>query len=118
MVVAALVLAAPMAIVGRGLLFMVALFRDHGAGRVFTAANAGRIRAFGLCLVVGALVKPVAHTLAVLALTHGFEPGTRLLQITLGLGDATLVALGGGMAVLGWVMGEARRLAEDVEAIV
>ncbi|MCF8481425.1 MAG: DUF2975 domain-containing protein [Rhodospirillum sp.] len=116
--VAAVLLSLPMIWVGVGLVRLAALFRDQARGLVFTDANADRVRVFGSCLVLGAVLNPVVQTLAILALTHGFPPGSRLIQIGLGLDDAVLATIGGGMAVLGWVMGEARRLSEDLEGIV
>ncbi|WP_413205444.1 DUF2975 domain-containing protein [Rhodospirillum sp. A1_3_36] len=116
--VAAVLLAAPVTVVGFGLVRMAWLFNDQAAGLVFTRENANRIRTFGLCLFLGALLTPLAHTLAVLALTIGFPVGSRLLQVSLTSRDFILLSLGGGMAVLGWVMGEASRLAEDMDGIV
>jgi hypothetical protein len=116
--VACVLLAAPAIVVGFGLVRMARLFKDQANGLVFTRVNANRIRSFGLCLFLGALLAPLARTLAVLALTIGFPEGSRLLQVSLYGEDAILLALGGGMAVLGWVMGEASRLAEDMDGIV
>ena len=112
------ILAVPTLIIALALVRLSTAFRDYARGDVFTRMNAVRLRGFGTALLIAALLQPVVHTLSVLVLTLGFPPGQRLFQLQIGTGDLAVAALGGGVAVVGWVMGEAARLAADVEQIV
>ena len=117
-VISGIILATPMLVVAFGLLRLSASFRDYARGDVFTRVNAARLRGFGTALLLAALLKPVATTIAVLVLTMGNPPGQRILQIGVGTDELTLAALGAGIAVVGWVMSEAARLVADAEQIV
>ena len=112
------ILAVPTLIIALALVRLSTAFRDYARGDVFTRVNAVRLRGFGTALLIAALLQPVVHTVSVLVLTFGFPPGQRLFQLHIGTGDLAVAALGGGVAVVGWVMGEAARLAADVEQIV
>ena len=117
-VLSGLVLALPMVVVGRGLFRLSRAFGDYARGAVFTQPNADRLRSLGNALLICAALQPVAHMLAVLILTVGNPPGQRLLQISIGSDELILAAMGAGIAVVGWVMAEAVRLAADAEQIV
>ncbi len=89
------------------------LFACYERGRIFAPAAARHIRAAGAALAAnGGLSVPV-HTLAVLLLTHDNAPGKRMLTIEVSSTSYATLLFGGLLIVIGWVMHEAARVADE-----
>lgn len=95
-----------------------ALFRHYAAGDVLSSESARRLSRIGSGLLaiaaLGVIVRPIQTVLASL----GNPPGERVLALTLQGPDFGLVLAGGLMTVIGWVMAEAARIAEDNRGFV
>lgn len=91
--------------------FLRGLFRSYGKGRVFTADNAGRIKAMGACLVADAAAPFACHL--VLSAT-GFE----IDQMWAHMGSLQELVLGGVVFVIAGVMQVGREIDEDREGFV
>lgn len=89
------------------------LFARYGRGDVFSYHNATAIRRIGGLLLVGTGLAIAGRTAAVLILTHDNPPGQRSLAISLASHDLLFALLGGLLLVIGWVMAEATRQAEE-----
>ena len=92
---------------------MRGLFARYRRGEILSPACAGHIRRTGIALTVLALAQFLIRPLQILVLTADNPPGARMLAI--GLSSEVLwLALAGGLLVLiGWVMAEAARAAEE-----
>ena len=95
-------------------LFQVrALFRGYARDEVFTKEAAGRLRLIGGALVVSVPVGIVAGSLVSIILTAANAVGERQLAISFGSQEFGALVFGGLLLVVGWVMGEAARLAQE-----
>lgn len=92
---------------------MRALFALYRVGEILSAACARHILRIGQGLVALAIVGTLLQPLQVLILTLDNPPGAR--QISIGLSSDTVGFLlaGGLLVVIGWVMREAARAAEE-----
>lgn len=111
-------MAVPLAAVLFGLWHVRLLFAAYARGEVFTASAARHIRMSGLAMVTNALAAVVAHSLGSLLLTYDNAPGMRQFSFALGSDTYLLFLTGGLLVVIGWVMGEAARLADENRQIV
>ncbi|HHB80570.1 MAG TPA: DUF2975 domain-containing protein [Aliiroseovarius sp.] len=94
------------------------LFGLYRRGETLTAAPARRIRAIGHGVVALALLPLVIRPLAGMALSFANPPGARQLNVSLSSGDVGLLLAGGLLVVIGWIMGEAVRIAEENRGFV
>ncbi|HHL20403.1 MAG TPA: DUF2975 domain-containing protein [Aliiroseovarius sp.] len=94
------------------------LFGLYRRGDTLTTAPALRIRRIGLGVVAAALLSLLLRPVAGAILTLGNPAGERQLVVTLSSADIGLVLAGGLMVVIGWVMGEAARIAEENRGFV
>jgi Protein of unknown function (DUF2975) len=108
----------PMAVIVWMLYQAYELFDGYRLGRVFTEEAPVRLRRIGLSLLALALLRPVTTTLLGVVLTLSNPPGQRLLAIGIGIDDYMIAAIGGLLLVIGHVMVEAKRLADDNRQIV
>lgn len=103
----------PLAIYIFSLLQVRALFRGYARDEVFTKEAAGRLRLIGGALVVSVPVGIVAGSLVSVVLTAANAVGERQLAISFGSQEFGALVFGGLLLVVGWVMGEAARIAEE-----
>ncbi len=89
------------------------LFLGYARGDIFTLAAARRLTAIGGLLLASMGAGVVARTLATLALTWENPPGQRQLAVSLSSHDFALAVLALLLMVVGWILGEAARLAEE-----
>jgi hypothetical protein len=94
------------------------LFSAYRHGNVFTAKAPVQLRRIGLGLVVLAFVRPLRVAALAALLTASNPPGERIVSIGFSLDDFMLAALGGLILVIGHVMVEAKRLADESREIV
>ncbi len=111
-------MAVPLAAVLFGLWHVRLLFGTYARGEVFTAAAARHIRMTGLAMAANALAAIIAHSLGSVLLTYDNAPGARQFSIALGSDTYLLFLTGGLLIVIGWIMGEAARLADENRQIV
>ena len=94
------------------------LFARFAEGDVFSARPPRYIRRIGQGLIAAVLIRFLTTTAAVLVLSSLNEPGARMLRISFAATDAALILFGVMMITLGWVQGEAARLAEENRGFV
>ncbi len=89
------------------------LFLGYARGEIFTSAAARRLGGIGLLLLLAVGGGVLAHTLTVLALTWENPPGQRQLAVSLSSHDFGLTVLGLLLMVIGWILAEAARIADE-----
>ncbi|MDJ0825208.1 MAG: DUF2975 domain-containing protein [Rhodobacter sp.] len=97
---------------------MSALFGLYAKGETLTPPCARHIRRIGAGLLAVAALQFLTRPAQVALVSLANPPGERVLAISLGSADWALVLAGGLLLTIGWVMGEAARIAEDHQAIV
>lgn len=89
------------------------LFLGYARGEILTTAAARRLSGIGGFLLATVVASFLARTLAVLALTWENPPGERQLAFSLSSNDFGLMVLGLLLMVVGWILAEAARIAEE-----
>ena len=111
-------MAVPLATVLFGLWHVRLLFGAYQRSEVFTSAAARHIRLVGVATAANAIAAMLVHPLGSVLLTYDNAPGTRQVSIALGSDTYMLLLTGGLLTVIGWIMGEAARLADENRQIV
>ena len=89
------------------------LFACYERGQVFSPAAARHMRVAGTAIAATGGLSIVVNTLAVLLLTYDNAPGERFLEITVSSANYASLLFGGLLIVIGWVMHEAVRVANE-----
>ncbi|MCV2366710.1 DUF2975 domain-containing protein [Roseateles oligotrophus] len=89
------------------------LFGYYRRGEIFKTGPATHLRRLGAALMVNAIAQPLSTTLAVLALTLGNPVGQRQLVLALSLEQYSSFGFGLAVLVIGIVMQEAARVAQE-----
>lgn len=92
---------------------LIRLFRLYERGQIFSADNVGCFRRLSRALMAWCLVGILIDPFMGIALTLHHPPGERILYVGLGSPDLTALLIGGILAVISWVMDEARKLEEE-----
>ena len=112
------IMAVPLSAILCGLWHVRLLFGAYERGEVFTGEAARHIRLAGVALAANAIAAVLVHPFASVLLTYDKAPGTRQLSISFGSDHYMLLLTGGLLIVIGWIMGEAARLADENRQIV
>lgn len=94
------------------------LFQNFADGHVFTIRTGQDLRLIGGLIAAYAVLTPLKGSLVTIAITMGNPPGHRQLAIGLSSNELILGVLGALILVLGHVMAEAARIADDNRQIV
>lgn len=94
------------------------LFSQFARGQVLEPRTGQDLRLIGGLIAAYAALTPVVKSLMTLVLTAGNPPGQRLFAVSIGTHELVLTLLGGMILVLGHVMAEAARIADDNRQIV
>jgi hypothetical protein len=94
------------------------LFARFAIGATLESQGGKDLRAIGGMIALYAALTPLAKALITVALTLGNPPGQRLLALSVGTNELILGLLGALILVLGHVMAEAARIADDNRQIV
>lgn len=114
-----LVLLALPLLAGLAVLWQVqALFALYSRGDTLSPAPAERIGRIGLWLLAVAVLSVAVRPLVVGLATLGNAPGERMIAVSLGSTDLVLALAAVLMVVIGHVMNEAARVAEENRAFV
>lgn len=111
-----LLMAVLAAILAPGVIALLNLRRmlvNYANGRVLTFENAKAIRTIGIAVLLGTVATILGRTLTILILTATNPPGQRSLAVSLSSHDYFYVLFGGLLFVMGWVMAEASRQADE-----
>lgn len=100
-------------------LFVAArLFRGFAEGEILVPATGAGLRRLGLSLLLFAVLSPPFRAVIGLMATIGNAPGQRALAVSISSNDVVLALIAALIVVLGHVMAEAARIAEDHQHIV
>jgi hypothetical protein len=108
----------PLAIALVVIFWLHRLFAGYRRGEVFTLASIGRFRGMARMLFLFTIVNPLAGALVSVIVTAGQPDGQQILVIGFGIPEIAALLTGGALAAIGWVMVEAKRLADDNTQIV
>lgn len=117
-VIVVLVLLLPFATLAYGLWRLQALFGLYAQGTFFTRANIQALRAFAGSLAIAALLSPLVSGLLSVVLTWNNPPGQKALHISFGSQQGLLLLIGGAFWVIAWIMGEAKKIADENAEII
>jgi hypothetical protein len=94
------------------------LFVRYARGEVLETRAGRDVRTIGGLIALYAALTPLVKSAMTVALTWGNPPGQRMLAISLGTNELILGLLGALILVLGHVLAEAARIADDNRQIV
>lgn len=107
---AAILSVLPVLALSWGLWRLATTLRHFGRGQPFAPAAAQGLRAFGLGVVICAVLKPVCAAALSVLLTWD---GPKALALSLSSDTLLLLLLGAVMTLMGWALSEAAALAEE-----
>jgi hypothetical protein len=108
----------PLAIALVVLFWLYRLFAGYRRGEVFTLDSIGRFRGMARMLLLFTIVNPLAGAVVSIIVTAGQPRSQQILVIGFGVPEIAALLTGGALAAIGWVMVEAKRLAEDSSQFV
>ena len=94
------------------------LFGCYAQGVIFAAANSRHLRSFALSVIGLALLQPLTVALLSVALSWGNPPGQRMLTLSFGTPEISMLFVGTVFLVIAWIMELGRELAEEQAQIV
>ncbi len=94
------------------------LLRSYGRAETLTAGCARQLRRIGFGMVSIAIAGVVGASAGSVILTSGNPEGQRALAISIGSNDVWVLLMGGLFIVIGWVMGDAVRIADENKGFV
>lgn len=100
------------------LLTVAQLFRAFAAGEILVPATGAMLRRLGLLLFLFAATSPLFRAAIGVIATIGNAPGQRTLAVSVSSNDVVLALIAALIVVLGHIMAEAARIAEDHQHIV
>ena len=101
-----------------GVWHLKVLFSHFCKLEFFTSDTTRRMKGFGMAVLVYGLVYPVSGGLLSLATSFQNPPGSRVIAITAGDHELMTLFLGGVILVIAWVMGEGKRLSDEIKQFV
>ena len=100
-------------------LFQAKLFFDsYRSGLVFPSEGAVKLKSIGKFCLALAIINPIIRTIALLIMTWLNPSGQKILVISLSSTDGFLLVLSGLLFMIGYILSEASRIAEDNEHII
>ena len=106
-----------LAVLVRGLWVLRTLLKRLAVAEVFEFENGVLLRRFGKTLLIYAALRSVVKALAVLLVTMNNPAGERYLKFGLGDDDIVLALIGKLILVVGSVMADAARIADENRAV-
>lgn len=82
-----------------GMYFLYRAFKNFASGEFFNLANSRNLRWFSILLFIQAIAKPILFTLSSLLLSLNHPPGQKMLSVSLGSNEVTIIVL----AMILWV---------------
>ncbi|WXL27152.1 hypothetical protein WG219_06790 [Ectopseudomonas mendocina] len=111
---------APVLISVLGLILTGLFFRRLAKGELWTRRNASTLVYIGLLSILELLLQPVLSTLEGLVLSMNLPEGERVLSVSVGFSSEAAYTLVKAIFLcsFGLIMGEARKLDEEVKSII
>lgn len=95
-----------------------ALFQSFARREFFTPGVGVLLQRMGLALAAFGLLAPIVRAALTVILTMNNPPGQRMLAIGVSANDVVIVIFGALLILIGWVMAEAARLADENRSFV
>lgn len=108
----------PLSLILYGIWHLRGLFALYASGEILGTANAARLRALAITLILWLPVQFIGDALVSLAVSIDNPPGERFVALSLSSHDFAISLIGAIALVISWVMVEAARAAEDSASIV
>jgi len=108
----------PLSLILYGIWHLRGLFALYARGEILGAANAARLRALAMTLILWLPAQLIGDALISLALSIDNPPGERFVALSLSSDDFAIPLIGAIALVISWVMVEAARTAEDNASII
>ncbi len=108
----------PLSLVLYGVWHLRGLFALYARGEILGVANAARLRALAMTLILWLPMQFIGDALISLALSIDNPPGERFVALSLSSDDFAITLIGAVALVISWVMVEAARAAEDNASII
>ncbi|MEP0067830.1 DUF2975 domain-containing protein [Pyruvatibacter sp.] len=108
----------PLSVILYGVWHLRALFGLYADGEILGTANAGRLRALAMTLILWLPAQFVGDAVISLALSIDNPPGERFIALNLSSNDFAITMIGAIALVISWVMVEAARAADDSASII
>jgi hypothetical protein len=103
----------PLVVLTIALLELRRFFRLYESGDAFPADAGRRLRRFGAAIMILAIVTMLVRWTASVLFTWHLGPGSRQLAISISSSDGILLLFGGLALMIGTILTEARRVAEE-----
>ena len=106
------------------LLFAIVLFQakqffdSYRSGLLFPTEGAAKLKSIGKFCLALAIVNPLIRTITLLIMTWLNPLGQKILILSLSSTDGFLLVLSGLLFMIGYILSEANRIAEDNERII
>ena len=94
------------------------LFQSFAQGEFFAPQTGRRLQRIGLWLALFGVLAPIVRAAMTFVLTMNNPPGQRMLALGVSANDIVLVIVGGLIFLIGWVMAEAARIADENRSFV
>ncbi len=94
------------------------LFRTFENLEFFSKSSVQCLRKMGYCILLNQLIYPVFCALISFTLTMSNPPGSRMISISLGTPQFSLLIIGSIIILISWIMDEGRKMQEEQAATV
>ena len=93
-------------------------FDSYRVGQLFPVDSATKLKSIGKYCLALAIINPFIRMAALLIMTWLNPPGQKILILSLSSTDGFLLVLSGLLFMIGYILSEANRIAEDNERII
>jgi hydrogenase/urease accessory protein HupE len=114
----AAVLAAPLLAILYALWSMFRLFQTYASGEIFSGAACKALAGIGRSVVTFVPLQIIATGLGSFIVTRHAPPEQQRVIIALDVSDVLVLVLGGLLWVIGWIIAEATRIADENRSII
>lgn len=102
-----------------GILFLRTIFKNYRKGEIFTAENARLYRRIGILFFLNALLmKPISDMFTYLAVTFTYNHGPRVIAISLGTPNLSIILSGVLVTMIAWVMLEGCKINQEQQLTI
>lgn len=93
-------------------------FDSYASGQLFPATSGQKLKSIGrLCLWL-AIANPIIRMITLLIMTWLYPPGQKILVISFSSTDGFLLVFSGMLFMIGYILAESNRIAEENKLIV
>lgn len=102
-----------------GLLILKVIFKNYRLGNIFTIENARSYKRIGILFFIDALlIKPLSDMVSMFAVTFASPSVVRVLSLSFGTPNLTILLTGALVTMIAWVMLEGCRLNQEQQLTI